>query len=58
MGQHLWRSDEKAHVIPSIVKRVLDGEDPLVVWGSGEQRRKFPAWSDAANWCCGSCQRR
>ena len=43
-----WRSDEKAHVIPSLVKRVLDGEDPLVVWGSGEQRRNFLHGSDAA----------
>lgn len=43
-----WRSTEKAHVIPSLVKRVLDGEDPLVVWGSGEQRRNFLHGSDAA----------
>jgi nucleoside-diphosphate-sugar epimerase len=43
-----WRSDEKAHVIPSLVKRVLDGEDPLVVWGSGEQRRNFLHGKDAA----------
>ena len=26
---------------PSIVKRVLDGADPVVVWGSGEQKRDF-----------------
>jgi nucleoside-diphosphate-sugar epimerase len=43
-----WRSMEKAHVIPSLVKRVLEGEDPLVVWGSGEQRRNFLHGSDAA----------
>lgn len=43
-----WRSDEKAHVIPSLVKRVLDGENPLVVWGSGEQRRNFLHGTDAA----------
>jgi nucleoside-diphosphate-sugar epimerase len=43
-----WRSMERAHVIPSLVKRVLDGEDPLVVWGSGEQRRNFLHGSDAA----------
>jgi nucleoside-diphosphate-sugar epimerase len=43
-----WRSTERAHVIPSLVKRVLDGEDPLVVWGSGEQRRNFLHGSDAA----------
>jgi nucleoside-diphosphate-sugar epimerase len=43
-----WRSTEKAHVVPSLVKRVLDGEDPLVVWGSGEQRRNLLYGSDAA----------
>ena len=43
-----WRSPEKAHVIPSLVKRVLDGEDPLIVWGSGEQRRNFLHGRDAA----------
>ena len=47
-GNVRWRSTEKAHVIPSIVRRVLDGEDPLVVWGSGEQRRNFLHGSDAA----------
>jgi nucleoside-diphosphate-sugar epimerase len=43
-----WRSTERAHVIPALVKRVLDGEDPLVVWGSGEQRRNFLHGIDAA----------
>lgn len=32
---------EKSHVIPALIKRVLDGEDPLVVWGSGNQTRAF-----------------
>ena len=43
-----WRSTERAHVIPALVKRILDGEDPLNVWGSGEQRRNFLHGSDAA----------
>ena len=47
-SNYCWRSNEKAHVIPSLVKRVLDGEDPLVVWGSGHQRRNFLHGSDAA----------
>ena len=47
-GKYPWRSNERAHVIPSLVKRVLDGEDPLVVWGSGEQRRNFLHGRDAA----------
>lgn len=32
---------EKSHVIPALVKRIFDGEDPLVVWGDGEQSRAF-----------------
>jgi nucleoside-diphosphate-sugar epimerase len=43
-----WRTGERAHVIPSIVKRVLDGDDPLVVWGTGTQRRNFLHGRDAA----------
>ncbi len=29
------------HVVPSLVRRVIDGEDPVVVWGSGNQTRAF-----------------
>jgi nucleoside-diphosphate-sugar epimerase len=47
-GNYPWRSAERGHVIPSLVKRILDGEEPLVVWGSGEQRRNFLHASDAA----------
>ncbi len=47
-ARYPWNSAEKAHVIPSLVKRVLDGEDPLVVWGSGEQRRNFLHGTDVA----------
>ncbi len=30
-----------SHVIPGIIKRVFDGENPLEVWGSGKQSRSF-----------------
>lgn len=30
-----------SHVIPGLIKRVYDGENPLVVWGSGKQTRSF-----------------
>ncbi len=30
-----------SHVIPGIIKRVFDGENPLIVWGSGKQTRSF-----------------
>ena len=29
------------HVIPSLIQRVCDGEDPVIVWGSGKQTRAF-----------------
>ncbi|MDD5038458.1 MAG: NAD-dependent epimerase/dehydratase family protein [Dehalococcoidales bacterium] len=32
---------EKSHVIPAIIRRIFDKEDPLVVWGDGEQTRAF-----------------
>ena len=47
-GNYRWGSEEKAHVIPALVKRIMDGEDPVAVWGSGQQRRNFLHASDAA----------
>ena len=37
-----------SHVIPGIIKRVFDGENPLVVWGSGKQTRSFLYVEDLA----------
>lgn len=37
---------EKSHVIPALIKRVFDDENPLVVWGSGNQSRAFLYVSD------------
>jgi len=47
-GNYRWKSESQAHVVPALVKRVLDGEDPLRVWGSGRQRRNLLHASDAA----------
>lgn len=30
-----------SQAIPMLVKRILDGNDPVVVWGSGQQRRNY-----------------
>ncbi len=46
-GNYRWGSEDKAHVIPALVKRIMEGSDPLVVWGSGNQRRNFLHASDA-----------
>lgn len=48
-GNYRWTSKEKAHVIPTLVKRIMDGQNPVVVWGSGKQRRNFLHASDATS---------
>jgi GDP-L-fucose synthase len=30
-----------SHVIPALIKRVVDGEDPVIVWGDGSATRSF-----------------
>lgn len=37
-----------SHVIPALIRRVLSGEDPLRVWGTGRQSRSFIFVEDAA----------
>ena len=37
-----------SHVIPALIKRILDGENPLKVWGSGKQSRAFLYVDDLA----------
>jgi len=41
-------NEATSHVIPGLIKRVVEGEDPLVVWGSGNQTRSFLHVRDAA----------
>lgn len=37
-----------SHVIPAILKRVLDGDEPVTIWGSGNQSRVFVHARDVA----------
>jgi GDP-L-fucose synthase len=37
-----------SHVIPALIKRVFDGENPVKVWGSGNQTRAFLYVEDLA----------
>lgn len=32
---------ETSHVIPALIRKVIEGEDPVVVWGDGRQTRAF-----------------
>ncbi|MCX6704965.1 MAG: NAD-dependent epimerase/dehydratase family protein, partial [Candidatus Woesebacteria bacterium] len=38
-----------SHVIPALIKRVFDGENPVIVWGSGTQTRAFLYVEDLAD---------
>jgi nucleoside-diphosphate-sugar epimerase len=40
--------EQTSHVIPALIKRILDGEDPVAVWGSGNQTRAFLHARDGA----------
>lgn len=37
-----------SHVIPAIMKRVIDGDNPVVIWGTGNQSRAFVHARDLA----------
>lgn len=39
------------HVVPALVRRAVEREDPYVVWGSGEEIRDFLHVSDLARGC-------
>lgn len=38
----------RAHVIPALIQRVFNGENPITVWGDGEQSRAFLYVTDLA----------
>lgn len=40
-ARYHWRGENDSHVMPTLVKKIMDGQDPLVVWGSGKQSRNF-----------------
>lgn len=40
--------ESTSHVIPAIMKRVLDGDDPVTIWGTGNQSRAFVHARDLA----------
>ena len=40
-----------AQVIPALIRRMLDGENPIRVWGDGSAVRDFILSDDVAYWC-------
>lgn len=47
-GEHYRWVDAASQAIPMLVKKVMDGDDPVVVWGSGTQRRNYMHAADCA----------
>lgn len=48
---------EYNHVIPGLIKRIFQGEDPLVVWGTGSQTRSFLYVTDFARGLIETCEK-
>lgn len=42
-----------SQAIPMLVKKVMDGDDPVVIWGSGTQRRNYLHAEDCADTMAG-----
>ena len=52
-GERYNWAGQFSQAIPMLVKRVLDGENPVVVWGSGNQRRSYIHAHDCARMMLG-----
>jgi GDP-L-fucose synthase len=48
---------DRSHVIAALVKRVCDGEDPVVVWGDGSSTRSFVYVDDFARGVLAAAER-
>ena len=48
-GERYTWVGENSQAIPMLVKRIMDGEDPVIVWGSGNQRRCYVHATDCAH---------
>jgi GDP-L-fucose synthase len=44
-------ADNTSHAIPALIKRAIKGENPYVVWGTGEEIRDFIHVTDFARAC-------
>jgi nucleoside-diphosphate-sugar epimerase len=48
-GERYTWVGNSSQAIPMLVKKVMDGDDPVVVWGSGAQRRNYLHAADCAD---------
>lgn len=48
-GERYHWAGEFSQAIPMLVKKIMDGRDPVVVWGSGNQRRNYMHAADCAH---------
>ena len=46
-GRSPW-DENISHVIPALVKKVLDGDNPVIVFGTGNQKRNFLHGTDVS----------
>ncbi len=46
--RYAWMG-EASQAIPMLVKKVMDGDDPVVIWGTGTQRRNYLHALDCAD---------
>lgn len=46
-----------SHVVAALIKRVMDGDNPVVVWGNGEQIRTFLYVKDFARGLIETCEK-
>lgn len=48
IGPRDYYDEASSHVTPALIKRVVDGENPVTVWGTGDQTRVFVDARDIA----------
>jgi GDP-L-fucose synthase len=47
-GPRDYYDNETSHVVPALIRRVMEGENPVTVWGTGNQSRVFVDARDIA----------
>ncbi len=55
-SKYIPREVQNAHVIPALVAKVLRGDNPVEVWGSGNQTRNFLHAIDTVNLMLKICE--